>query len=1562
MKVRLALPLAIIVLGGLLAYAILQETPTGSLAGRVVAQESGNPLEATVRLASLGNVEGQYEKQSAKDGSFSFANLPVGSYTLEISSKVHSLPKPDTVFIEESKTNTIEAELVPAAPDLSLYVHQHIFTPDEWPQITCRGFVQEDELRLSVYKVDLNAFLVDSGGSIEKLLGVQSYYYENRYSKVNLDQLTTLELVKSTYVPITTRDLEGVFVQRVDLAALPPGLYLTAIKADSIQKLGWIMVTSLGLITKTVGPDMLAYAVDLKTGVPVAGADVAVYTGSEQLGSGKTGSDGILELNLPTKGRSTEETIIARNGESVAFVSRWAYNYERRSSLIYAYTDRPVYRPGQQVYFKGIVRDTTPTGYQSPASRPMTVEVRDSNDTLIQRSTVNTDDFGSYHGDIALNPEAAIGFYTISSSVEGQEAHQDYFEVAAYKKPEFSVNVSFPQKRYVRGQRIKAKVSANYYFGAPLANEDVSYTITRTPYWLWPTDEEDMAEYYGDYEGYEDYGGYGEMVAEGEVRTDSKGEAVIEFQANWPQPTEEYGWDNDQQFTIEAYVTDKSGREASGTGSVPVTRGEFAIEVTPDRYVIEPGQPVKVSILAMDYDRHPVKRQKLTVVAGTETWERNSGISFNVFQQQNLTTDDSGRASLTVSPRGSGQIHIVVKARDRKRNQIVSSAYVWSYGGYAEEEGVRYPELKIVTDKKTYNPGDTAKILINTDNPGATALLTVEGSRVYYHGTFKLTGKSTMVEIPVRSEYKPNFYVGVCFVRDKGFVNQQARAKVSLSMQSLSIAVKPNKQKYRPGELATYKITATDSGGRPADAELSVGVIDEAIYAIAEDTTTPIRDYFYAHKANEIETSFSFPQIYLSDPDKAGKPDLSLLARNIRVRKRFLDTAFWNPSVRTGSDGKAQISFRMPDNLTTWRTTIRGITRDTACGEVRNKVLAQQEFLVRLETPRFMVQTDTAVVTAMLHNYTSKTQNAEIELECPGLKLQGKSRRKISVASGGAERVEWKVNAPQAGDFELTARAASKDVSDAMQITLPVYPHGTARETLQTGELAGTGSAKTNLQVRSDSIPAFTRAEVRLAPSMAAAMLGSLDYLAQYPWGCTEQTISSFLPDVILSRALRDLGVSNPKLEAELPDMVAKGLGRLYRFQLSDGGWSWCEYGQSDPWMTAYVCYGLLQARQAGFEVNERVLRRGLGRLLQQASNQTNPDMLAFEAYVYTLAGGDARQYLGRLMNRPVGSKALALISLSYAQLRMPNEADRALNRLFLNAVSEPGMIHWKGSDPWASDDIETTALALQAVLKVSPDDPRAYQIVRWLMSRRQGDHWYSTRDTAMVLYAMTEFLKSTKELSADYDVEVLMNGRLVGREHFDRASIFQPEVAIPIRGLNKGRNGLEIRKVGTGNLYYSAKLNQTIAQKTIPATITGTGLTVTKHYYRLPSRNAEFDQVGKPVSGCRFGDIIIGKIEVASDKPLSHVLVEDFIPAGCEIIDRGRVSPWEWYYWWVGQDVRDEKISFYIDELPAGTRVLKFQMRAGYRGTYHALSAQVFAMYQPTIRSSSGEMEFTVR
>ncbi len=1576
LSVNVALGVALILGGGMMAYTILGETPVGGLKGTVVAEESGNPLECWVDLQQMPAKRSgsQSFHRHSTSGYFQFSNIPEGEYTLTVSSEHRHAP-PMKVSVEEGKTLEMNVELSPGSPFLDLYLHQHIFTPDEAAQITLKGYAESSMLGVKVYKVDLDSFLLKASGSLQRLLGVSSYYYgdSGNQSSVDLSANKALTLVESFRQNIGRRESDGCFTQRADLPRLGPGLYVIAAKADNVQRLAWMMVTSLGLVTKNAGGQLLAFATDLKSGVPVASANVSVYSGSSEVAKAATGPDGLANLTVPTGGGENERTVVARSGESFAFVSAYMSSTDSNGTLIYAYTERPVYRPGQKVYFRGVARKFADEKYAVLAGKPVTVEVRDSRDTLIYRADKTTDRFGCYHGELDLNPETATGTYSLVSTIEGAGREEGAtFQVMSYSKPEFSVKVEFAKKRYVRNDKVKARIVASYYFGAPVANAKVNYIVRRSPYWLFDAEDYDYADYESDYEdeGYEDYGGYGESVKEEEVRTDENGVAEISFPAEWPMPKEEDGWDSDQEFSVQAYVTDASRREADGNASVIATRGLFAIDCTPDRYVAEPGSTVNVAIEAMDYDKRPVRNQKISLVVGRDYWTGNES-RFDKWRERTVTTDSDGRASFTFKPKRGGDVRITASSTDARGNRIVTSSYVWCYSEASDEDtGARYQDLKIVTDKKVYQPGDTAKVLINTSKPGATALVTVEGPRIYDQLTVPLKGNSTAVELPVRESYRPNFYIGVCFVKNKNFVQQQARARVSLDTRKLSVKIQPNKRRYLPGEKASYSITTTDSKGKPVSAEVALGVVDEAIYAIAQDRTEPILDYFYSRKPNEVSTRFSFPEIYLSDPDKAAAaakmPRRAL--SDVYTRKRFLDTAYWKPDIVTDANGRASVSFDLPDNLTTWRATARAITEDTSCGESRDSVLAQQDLLVRLETPRFLVQGDQTTISAIVHNYTGSRQSIDVSFSARGLNVDGDRRQSVRVDNNSSQRIDWTVSASRPGDYPISISAKAAKTGDAMMLTLPVYPHGEERITSRTGDLAGTTSKTLFITIRNDSIPESTHLTLRMAPSLASAMLGSLDYLAQYPYGCTEQTTSSFLPDVILSKSMKDLGISNPELEKRLPDMVSKGLFRLYRFQLEDGGWAWCEYGDADPWMTAYVCYGLIQAGNAGFPVNQELLSKGLaglGQLLNRPKLDTYTKTYGW--YVLSLAGVKSGEQLSELSQQSsLDSRTLAVLALGLEQSGRYNEAKGVLNRLHSRAIVEPGMIHWAGRDDYGTANVETTAMALQAMMRIDPSDTRAYQVVRWLMHERQGDSWYSTRDTAMTLYAMSDFLKATKELAPDYEAQVYVNGKKIADARFTPDSVFQPDRVVNIaRSLHKGRNQVEIRKVGVGNLYYSSSLRQYIAKKSIPATVTGTGVTVSRAYYKPGRRYEETGRasdLGSTVSRCDSGDTVLVKLTVNSSKHLEHLLLEDYIPAGCEIIDKGHIDYWDWDYWWVGRDIRDQKISFYLDSLPPGKHVITYRMRAGIPGDYRAMPAQVFAMYDPRVRSTTAEAPFEVR
>jgi len=340
----------------------------------------------------------------------------------------------------------------------------------------------------------------------------------------------------------------------------------------------------------------------------------------------------------------------------------------------------------------------------------------------------------------------------------------------------------------------------------------------------------------------------------------------------------------------------------------------------------------------------------------------------------------------------------------------------------------------------------------------------------------------------------------------------------------------------------------------------------------------------------------------------------------VEVRSNFLDTAYWNAFVTTDQNGEASISVTLPDNLTTWRLDARGLTADTRVGQSTVDIVATKELLVRPVTPRFFVVGDQAQLAAVVNNNTAQDIDVAVTLAGTGVTLSSPATQNVTVKANDRSEVAWDVTVEDVPAVDLTFTAEGGGLRDASKPTLglppdqrlPVYNYSAPETTGTAGQLDQAGSV-----IEAISLPRrydATQGElsIQLDPSLAAGMTGALDYLEHFPYECTEQTVSRFLPNVLTYRALKDLGLAEPELEAELNTLVNTGLQRLYTRQHVDGGWGWWTTDQSDAYLTAYVIFGLVKAQRAGFGVNDGVIASGLSFLRGQVFN---PDQTA-EAWV----------------------------------------------------------------------------------------------------------------------------------------------------------------------------------------------------------------------------------------------------------------------------------------------------------------------------------------------------------
>ncbi len=227
------------------------------------------------------------------------------------------------------------------------------------------------------------------------------------------------------------------------------------------------------------------------------------------------------------------------------------------------------------------------------------------------------------------------------------------------------------------------------------------------------------------------------------------------------------------------------------------------------------------------------------------------------------------------------------------------------------------------------------------------------------------------------------------------------------------------------------------------------------------------------------------------------------------VRTQFADTAFWSAGITTDSRGMAAVEFNMPENLTGWKVKIWAMGHGTKVGEGNAEVVTRKDLIVRLQAPRFFVETDEVVLSANVHNYLKNRKSAKVLLELDGgcLKLmKGQTQtRSISIAANGEKRVDWRVKVLKEGEAVVRMKALTDEESDAMQMRFPVYVHGMVKQVPKTGVIRTIQTrARIKFKVPAARRVAQSRLELRYSPTLAGAMVDALPYLVSYPYGCTE--------------------------------------------------------------------------------------------------------------------------------------------------------------------------------------------------------------------------------------------------------------------------------------------------------------------------------------------------------------------------------------------------------------------------------------------------------------------------
>jgi uncharacterized protein YfaS (alpha-2-macroglobulin family) len=1378
--------------------------------------------------------------------------------------------------------------------------------------------------------------------------------------------------------------------------ALPAGAYVVEATDGTYRAYTVLLISEMALVVKAAEGQLVAFTAQRGSGEPVPDSQITVWRQQKQLAQIKTDTDGVAESKFVVAGNDREtasdsgsEWVLAQHGDDVALVAPYQLNVSSDPSqdwVGYVYTDRPVYRPGDAVQFKAIVRHKSSDRLALPSEREVKVTIQDAAQNPVLQKSFPLSSFGSVNGTLELPKTASLGYYSISLSAGNIGGS---FQVEEYKKPEYFVKVTPESPRVLQGGKMKATIEARYYFGEPVANAKVKYVVhTQRSYYFGDEDEEadqPSNEGGGDEGGADDSGFfYGEQIIEEEGKLDANGRLVITV------PTKlEDKYKNDVEYRIEARVTDAANREIPGHNGFLATYGALHVTVEAQSYVYQQGETAQFTVKAIDYDKKPV-----STAVHVEMMRFRYGEEKQPYQQVDVTTGADGLAHFSIPLKEAAEY--IVRARAKSSGRAVEGAsWLWVAGqGETTWADGEARTLQFVTDKASYKVGDVAHVLVMGLPEKSPLLLTTEGNTVLTRQLVHATNSSVTVDVPITIESQPNLYVGVVSIRDNQLYQGSKSLNVPPAERRLNVEITPVKQQFQPGEAAGYNIVAKDWQGKPVRAELSVGVVDDAVYAVEPDSAGDIVKAFYFQRYGAVQTNSSLEFYFHGEAGKraielaksavAHRHDLAQVKASDfvqpKVRKAFPDTAYWSATVQTDANGMATAKLSFPDSLTTWRTTVRAITQDTKGGWAVNRVLVRKNLMVRLAVPRFFRTGDEVTVSAIVHNYLESTKTARVSLEATGLEIISGSTQDVTVPNRGEVKVDWRVRTTAgASSAKLLTKALTNEESDAMQLELPVIPFGVKQVINNSGAISETSAKKTAAISFPANVEASSRAiDLEISPSMVGSIFGSLEYLTSFPYGCTEQTMSGFLPDVIVSKAMNELDIKTTIEPTRLKAQVEAGLQRLYGFQHDDGGWGWWKDDDSMVFMTAYVVSGMSQAKYAGYSVDQEKLDKGkqfLHTALKQHPNMI-ADLRAYVVYALAQAADRDKKDMDSVWQRKdkLTAEGVAFAGLTM-QLEDDSRASEAGDALRGMMKTEGDAVFWPATQDnlleiEVDSSAETTAYALKFFTHATPNDPTLPQAVLWLMRHRdEGYYWYSTKQTAMVIYGVMDYLKASKELEASFSADVLVNGKTVMTKKFapQDAMAVQP-ITLHLPAAQVGAaNQVEVRKNGDGRLYWSARGSYFSTDKKLYSNASFS-LNVARDYYKLTSNNNgqkityDLSPLNGPVAS---GDVLAVRVTVSGGK-WKYLLVEDPIPAGTEFIEHDELyevnqKPAWWRNWYSRREFHDDRAAIFQTYFDGG-REYFYLLKVVNPGAFQISPASVQPMYQPDVLSTTDPSHLEVK
>ena len=1046
---------------------------------------------------------------------------------------------------------------------------------------------------------------------------------------------------------------------------------------------GWssalVQRTNLAVTLKRSPANVFVAVTDLSTGAPVKGAKVSLYgIGSKSYWVGSTNGDGVVIGDPDTQPDcgSCDVVAVVEKGADLAYAQsiwrEWGDELpyigsdasgdtsSSSSSTVAAPTKAPVLKPGEQlkaalfadrgvyklgetVRVKGMIRTETPAHLELPQGvEQVQVTVTDARDASVAKRVVKVSNTGAFNTSFPVPIDGIQGTYRIDATVGENALSSAYFLVTTYRKPDFVVDVKTKKPSYISGDTMAFDVDGRYLYGAPMAGAPAAGTFTASNTSVNPVadhPELKLDGYRWDFVCYDtevDACGpqlYGDEIGSANGNLDPVGHATatheIAVQTVRHQPL---------SVDFESNVTDVSRQSFAARATAIVHPGDFYLGVRQIDTYTAAGQPMQVAVVSVSPDGKIVTGKAATATLIRWDWVNvkrdNSDGTFTTVGRYRKTvvatqpvTTGPAPAELTFTPDKAGEYEIRVESTDGRGNHIEAGETAYVLGkNYVAWRTSDTPTVNLIPDKTSYAAGDTAKILVQSPWPKAEALLTLERNGVLEAKRFSITSSASTIEVPITGDYAPNIYASVVVFKgrtappskdnpdDPGrpqVLFNTAELLVPLKEKTLDVKVTSDRKDYLPGSDASAVVTVHDASGKPASGEATLWAVDDGVLRLTNYTTPDLVGMLYPERPLIVDTADSRMRVVAlpsaeddkggdasSSPEPGGGGGEESTGDGIRTDFRIL--AAWSATVKLDKDGKATVPMKLPQSLTSYRIIAVASSGADRFGGGSSNMQVRKPFSLLPSLPRFVNLGDTFEAGAVVHNDTGKTGDAKVTLTLPAdspVTVDGPTTITVPGLTDKPTEVRFTLKATKIGSLKLSmkgvlAEADTPDTSDAVAGSLPVTITRRLEAVAASGTVKAGSKATEQLQVPGKVYPDLGGLDVTAASSALAGLQNGIASLVEYPYGCLEQRSSRIR--VLLELTQLDGTFPLPGIaSANLKNVIQTEIRKIGDYQTADGGLAyWSGDERPDLYLSPRVLLLLLDARAAGFRIPSGLVPR----------------------------------------------------------------------------------------------------------------------------------------------------------------------------------------------------------------------------------------------------------------------------------------------------------------------------------------------------------------------------------